>query len=67
MSVVDTIRAEICVLHEKIRIIQAECSHPQLCVTRVARADTGNWCADDDSYWYECSCSLCQKTWTEPQ
>lgn len=49
----------------KMRELQLGCMHEDH--SRVARSDTGNWCRSDDRYWYDCSCTLCGKTWTEDQ
>ncbi len=65
--IIEDLKKEIKVLQDKITSIQEECSHPEAAVTRVAEADTGNWCKADDSYWYVCVCALCEKRWTEPQ
>jgi hypothetical protein len=45
--------------------LQELCPHAK--VAKVAKADTGNWCKNDDLYWYELSCPECGKFWTEPQ
>ena len=41
------------------------CKHSD--IKRTAKGDTGNWCMYDDSYWYECKCNICGKTWIENQ
>jgi hypothetical protein len=45
--------------------LQLECKHPF--ATKTAKADTGNWCKADDSYWYEFKCPDCGKFWQEDQ
>lgn len=53
--------------YAKIVEIQEDCPHPPSTLKKVAKADTGNWCASDDMYWYECKCGLCGKFWMEDQ
>jgi hypothetical protein len=48
---------------QQLRDLQTLCPHPR--VEKIARADTGNWCKSDDSYWYDCKCPDCDKQWTE--
>lgn len=67
VGLVGTLRGEIDAIQEKIKQIQAKCSHPTEAVVKVAKSDTGNWCKADDAYWYDCKCELCEKRWTEPQ
>ena len=33
----------------------------------VPKGDTGNWCRQDDSYWYEHACDICGKRWHTDQ
>lgn len=62
-------REDIMLAEKKLEIrkinMQNECEHPN--VTKTAKADTGNWCPQDDSYWYEFRCPDCSKFWTENQ
>jgi hypothetical protein len=50
---------------QKLKDIQDVCTHEG--AAKVAKGDTGNWCKDDDSYWYEFDCPVCCKFWSEPQ
>ena len=43
--------------------LQTGCEHPS--AIKIPKADTGNWCKADDSYWYECSCPDCGRRWIE--
>lgn len=52
-------------IHTKLRTLQEVCNHPL--AVKTPHADTGNWCKDDDSYWYEFQCPDCGKFWTTPQ
>lgn len=45
--------------------LQAECEHPNRLVKYGA--NTGNWCASDDSYWIDIFCPDCEKMWTVDQ
>ena len=45
--------------------LQLNCEHPF--ASREPKADTGNWCKDDDKYWYDCKCPDCGKVWQEDQ
>lgn len=67
MSIITQLRQEIKAAKDKISQIQEECCHPASAVTKIARADTGNYDRSQDGYWYECRCSLCEKQWTEDQ
>ncbi len=59
------LRAKGTAILKKIIEIQAACPHTN--VVKIPDADTGNYCRADDSYWYNCSCPDCLKTWTEDQ
>lgn len=52
-------------LRKKVADLQEACTHEGL--VKVPKANTGNWCKDDDSYWYECACPVCGKNWMEDQ
>jgi hypothetical protein len=67
MSVVKQLQEKIQEIQTQIDTIQEQCPHPAEVVTKEAKADTGNWCPQDDSYWYNCHCQLCDKHWTEDQ
>jgi hypothetical protein len=43
--------------------VQAKCSHPDATLDKVYKADTGNWCEQDNSYWAELTCNRCGKFW----
>ncbi|MFI3218334.1 MAG: hypothetical protein QX189_04365 [Methylococcales bacterium] len=52
-------------LWAEIKVIQGNCAHVGL--IGKFRADTGNYCKSDDSYWVEFQCLDCGKQWTEDQ
>lgn len=52
-------------INRQILKIQNSCKHKE--VIKVDNSNTGNWCPDDDSYWYECHCPDCGKCWLEDQ
>jgi hypothetical protein len=63
---------EVIKCHRKIIKWQQELNHLQESCThegaaKVAKSDTGNYCKQDDSYWYDFDCPVCGKRWTEPQ
>jgi hypothetical protein len=62
---VKELREQITKLQLQIKVIQDECSHPSLCVTKKHFSDTSNWVRNEDSYWTEFHCSLCDKHWQE--
>jgi hypothetical protein len=68
MSAIKHLREEISERQEKIHQIQEECSHPKSCITKEAKSDAGGY--DNsmyDNYWYNLTCGLCEKQWTEDQ
>lgn len=67
MSKIKQLREEITERQFLISKIQDECTHPTSCLTRVAKSDTGNYDSTQDSYWYEFTCGLCDKHWSEDQ
>lgn len=59
-------RKAIEVLHGKIKAIQDACPHEK--VVGQYKANTGNWCPHDDSYWIEADCVECDKRiWADSQ
>ena len=67
MNSIKELKATLDEVNAKIKKIQEECSHPEPCLEKIPKANTGNWDPSEDSYWYSCYCSLCEKRWTEPQ
>ena len=65
LSEVQKLRLKINTLIAKVVAIQDACEHPN--VIKKAGANTGNYCKEDDSYWYDCHCPDCQKYWQEDQ
>jgi hypothetical protein len=69
--ITDAARSEMITHHQKqilgiynvIRDLQNTCPHNDS--KRVHKSDTGNWCRADDSYWTDCKCNVCGKTWVE--
>lgn len=51
--------AKLLIAREKI---VDECDHHD--VEKVHKANTGNWCEQDDRYWTEFTCNVCHKRWT---
>lgn len=64
-KMVSDLKTKILKLSQVIQQIQEDCPHTD--VKKVPKSDTGNWCPQDDSYWYECRCPECDKFWTEDQ
>lgn len=50
---------------KKLNELQDACSHDG--AKKVAGANTGNWCPQDNSYWYDYDCHVCGKLWREYQ
>lgn len=62
---IETCQKIITAAEECIRTIQAKCEHPTETLFAVAGANTGNWCPQDDCYWQDYRCQLCDKYWRE--
>jgi hypothetical protein len=56
---------QIAELQTQLYLHQKKCKH--LNVVKKAGSNTGNWCPQDDSYWYDCFCPTCLKKWREDQ
>jgi hypothetical protein len=65
--VIQHLKMQLAEIQAKIEQIQTECSHPESVRTRVPGSDTGNWCRQDDEYWYDHTCGLCEKQWRTSQ
>ena len=66
MKTVQELRIKILKLHTKIYAVQAVCTHEGL--TKTAGASTGGYDGPAfDRYWYDFSCPICEKRWTEDQ
>jgi hypothetical protein len=63
----DKLQVEALAATGKLAAHVATCKHPKEYVKKVPKGNTGNWCPDDDSYWYECKCELCESQWHEDQ
>jgi hypothetical protein len=63
VSQIPHLQQTIAECYAKITDIQSECEHPTTHLYREAKSDTGNWCRDDDRYWYKFECKLCGKRW----
>lgn len=62
----DTLIRRLKALNLEVHTLQDRvCKHPA--AKREARSNTGNWCKQDDCYWYDCSCPDCGKLWMEDQ
>lgn len=66
MTIVAQIKADIAKLQLQLNTVQSECTHPPSALQKVPKSDGGN-CDNVTSYWYNCHCLLCDKTWTENQ
>lgn len=57
---------EMAALQSQLDKLQLEiCKHSN--VSKMPRANTGNWDRNDDRYWYEFRCPDCGLFWTEEQ
>ena len=66
MSIIEHIEAKIDELYAQIKSIQTKCSHPAECVEKIAKCADGDY-YNKDYYYYDCTCKLCHKKWTEDQ
>lgn len=62
---VATILKTASTLKGELASLQKKCKHPV--VSKVYRADTGNYDPSCDSYWIDCHCLNCDKRWSEDQ
>jgi hypothetical protein len=67
MNIIQELKAQREAIDTQIKNIQEACSHPDPALKKNPRSDTGNWDRSQDSYWFECHCTLCDKKWIEPQ
>ena len=65
MTVIQKAREIISEQYALIATIQEECNHPTACLTFKYGSDTGNWDRNEDSYWTDYTCTLCEKRWSE--
>ncbi len=61
MSILKELRGKIANLEAEICKIQENCSHPDAIMT--PGESTCGCCGDDDTYWTEHFCRLCEKKW----
>jgi len=66
MNRIEEFKQRIAELHQRITEIQSECSHPKGATVRTPKSNAGGYEQEVD-YWYDCYCTLCEKSWTEPQ
>ena len=59
------IQRELNRLNKEMIDLQSVCPHTN--VKKEPKSNTGNWCPQDDHYWYDCTCPDCGKWWTEDQ
>ena len=62
---IQRLNAKIDAHNAQIKQLRMICTHPE--VIKTAKSDTGNWCKDDDAYWYEFVCEECGSRWQEEQ
>lgn len=60
MNTIEQLKKEIKDRQNQIIEIQEQCSHPEACLTKVHKSNTGGY-DNDDRYWTEFTCSLCEK------
>ncbi len=66
-TIIEELEEQASAIHERIRLIQSQCSHPLVVRKTQNKSDTGNWDRGQDSYWTEHECGLCKKRWTTTQ
>lgn len=65
MSIIHKLNEQIKELQNKIKLIQAQCSHPESALKKEYRSDTGNYDPTADSSWTKYTCELCERVWTK--
>lgn len=65
MTIIAEYRELIAEIQCRIDSIQNACSNPPEVVTFKHGASTGNYCQQDDCYWTDFKCGLCEKQWRE--
>ena len=66
-TIIEELKEEAAAIHDRITLIQSQCSHPLVVRKTENKSDTGNWDRGQDSYWTEHECGLCQKRWRTDQ
>lgn len=66
MSFVRECKEQILKLQLQIEEVQNQCPHPKVAVKYEPKAGSSDGYSTD-SYWYECHCGVCEKTWNEDQ
>jgi hypothetical protein len=67
MTIIDDLRRQIKESEEKIKEIQADCSHPLSARLTLNSGATGNYDDPEGTYWTEHHCTLCDKKWHTDQ
>lgn len=67
MNIVDKLQSQIEELQDRIDQIQEDCNHPSSARIIVPKGSTGNGGWQEDRYWNENTCGLCNKRWDEEQ
>ena len=62
---VKRVKDDISGLYRLLVHIQNNCPHEGL--VGEYKGNTGNWDRNDDSYWVDFRCPVCEKFWTEDQ
>lgn len=57
---INTLIKKLQKVNSEITNLQSTCTHENF--TGEYKADTGNWCQSDDSYWISAKCLDCDKS-----
>jgi hypothetical protein len=60
---VNKLNKRIASAQKKIKDIQSQCTHMD--VVKTPKGSSGNYDPQDDRWWKECKCKICQKWWIE--
>jgi hypothetical protein len=61
----EDILAQLASLQIELEGVRNKCTHPN--AVKQNNASTGNWDRSQDSYWKDCKCPDCGKSWREDQ
>jgi hypothetical protein len=61
---IQTVKAIIAAASETLDLMQSKCEHPPETLRKEYKGNTGDYDPNDNRYWVEFKCWLCNKYWT---